>query len=423
MKPTKINALLPVLLLFIANPFLASSQSLTLEECQDLARKNYPLINQLELIQLARDYSLENAGKGNLPQLNISGQATYQSDVTGLPIDIPNVVIEPLAKDQYKVYGEISQSLTDATMIKNQKELIAANSETQAQQLEVQLYQVKERVNQLFFGMLLIDQQVVQIELLKKDIQLGINRTTAAVENGTSLRSAVDILKAELLNVDQKNIELLATKKGYADMMSLFIGRPISSETEMVQPENKAIVQEINRPELALYQSQKQSLLIQNELISNRSIPKINLFLQGGYGRPALNFLSNDFELYYLGGVRMNWNISNFYTSKREKELLDVNAATIDLQLETFLLNTHITLSQKQQEINKYTKLMQTDREIVDLRESVKASASAQLEYGTLTSNDYLTYVNAADQAHQNLILHQVQLLMAQYSYQITSGN
>lgn len=206
-------------------------------------------------------------------------------------------------------------------------------------------------------------------------------------------------------------------------MMALFIGQTISPETKIIQPVNEAIVRDINRPELALYQSQKQSLLIQNELISNRSIPKINLFLQGGYGRPALNFLSNDFELYYLGGVRMNWNISNFYTSKREREILDVNAAYIDLQQETFLLNTTITLSQKQQDINKYIKLMQTDKEIVALRESVKASAGAQLEYGTLTSNDYLTYVNAADQANQNFILHQVQLLMAQYSFQLTSGN
>lgn len=423
MKSSNICVLLLSLLLLMANPFLANSQSLTLEQCQDLARQNYPLINQLELIQLSRDYSVENAGKGNLPQINTNGQATYQSDVTGLPIDIPNVVIKPIAKDQYKVYGEISQSLTDAATIKNQKELIQANSETQAQQLEVQLYQIKERINQIFFGMILIDQQVAQTELLKKDIQIGIKQTNAAVENGTSLRSSVDVLRAELLNVNQKSIELQATKNGYADMMSLFIGQPISPETLITQPKNKAMVQEINRPELALYQSQKQSLLIQNELISNRSIPRVSLFLQGGYGRPALNFLSNNFDLYYLGGVRMNWNISNFYTSKREKEILDVNAASIDLQQETFLLNTNIMLSQKQQDINKYIKLMLTDKKIIDLRESVKASASAQLEYGTLTSNDYLTYINAADKANQNLILHQVQLLMAQYSYQLTSGN
>ncbi|MEP1087826.1 MAG: TolC family protein [Algoriphagus sp.] len=426
MKTMKLSIITPIsliLLLSIASLSQVKSQTLTLEQCQELALENYPLINQLELIQLSSDYSIENAGKGNLPQLSVSGQATYQSDVTGLPIDIPNVVIQPLAKDQYKVYGEISQSLTDGPMIKNQKALIQANSETQAKQLEVQLYQVKERINQLFFGMMLIDQQVLQTDLLKKDIQTGIKKTSAAVENGTALRSAVDVLKAELLRVDQKSIELQYTRNGYAEMLSLFIGQPISSQTTLIRPAPKPMVQEINRPELAFYQSQKQSLVIQNQLISNRSIPKINLFVQGGYGRPGLNFLSNDFELFYLGGVRLNWNISSFYTSRRERELLDLSSTSIDLLQETFLLNTTITLSQKQQDINKYIRLMQTDQEIVMLRESVKNSASAQLEYGTLTSNDYLTYVNAADQANQDLILHKVQLLMAQYSYQLTSGN
>ncbi|MEP0713301.1 TolC family protein [Algoriphagus sp.] len=423
MKLSIITPISLILLLSIASLSQVKSQTLTLEQCQELALENYPLINQLELIQLSSDYSIENAGKGNLPQLSVSGQATYQSDVTGLPIDIPNVVIQPLAKDQYKVYGEISQSLTDGPMIKNQKALIQANSETQAKQLEVQLYQVKERINQLFFGMMLIDQQVLQTDLLKKDIQTGIKKTSAAVENGTALRSAVDVLKAELLRVDQKSIELQYTRNGYAEMLSLFIGQPISSQTTLIRPAPKPMVQEINRPELAFYQSQKQSLVIQNQLISNRSIPKINLFVQGGYGRPGLNFLSNDFELFYLGGVRLNWNISSFYTSRRERELLDLSSTSIDLLQETFLLNTTITLSQKQQDINKYIRLMQTDQEIVMLRESVKNSASAQLEYGTLTSNDYLTYVNAADQANQDLILHKVQLLMAQYSYQLTSGN
>jgi outer membrane protein TolC len=164
-------------------------------------------------------------------------------------------------------------------------------------------------------------------------------------------------------------------------------------------------------------------MMIQQEMISTKNIPQLNLFAQGGYGRPALNFLSNNFDLYYIGGLRLNWNISRFYTSSREKELLNVNQRAVDLQEETFLLNTKITLTQQQSEIAKYLKLMQTDREIITLRERVQVSASSQLEYGTITSNDFLTYINAADQARQNLALHQIQLLLAQSNYQITSGN
>jgi outer membrane protein TolC len=201
------------------------------------------------------------------------------------------------------------------------------------------------------------------------------------------------------------------------------IGQELTSSASLQTPSISELSQEINRPELGLFASQKRSMMIQQEMISTKNIPQLNLFAQGGYGRPALNFLSNNFDLYYIGGLRLNWNISRFYTSSREKELLNVNQRAVDLQEETFLLNTKITLTQQQSEIAKYLKLMQTDREIITLRERVQVSASSQLEYGTITSNDFLTYINAADQARQNLALHQIQLLLAQSNYQITSGN
>ncbi|REG86396.1 TolC family protein [Algoriphagus antarcticus] len=423
MKTSNLNVLLLSLLLFIANPFLANSQTLTLEQCQDLARQNYPLINQLELINLSRDFSVENAGKRNLPQINLGGQATYQSDVTGFPIDIPNLEIQPIAKDQYKLFAEVSQPLTSTSGVKTQKQLAEANAMTQAQQLQVELYQLKGRVNQVYFGVLLLDKQLQQNEIRQNDIQAGISQTKAAIENGTALQSSLDILQAELLNADQQRIELAANQQGFTQMLGLLIGQEISSAVSLQIPILPALSQEINRPELGLFASQKGSILLQQELISSKNIPQLNLFFQGGYGRPALNFLSNDFDLYYLGGLRFNWNISRYYTSSREKELLNLNLVAIVLQEETFRLNTKIALTQQETEIAKYLKLMQTDKEIITLRERVQASASSQLEYGTITSNDFLTYINAADQARQNLALHQIQLLLAQSNYQITSGN
>ncbi len=409
--------------LWLLNPLLGEGQTLTLEKCYDLAKANYPQINQLELINLSRDFSVENAGKGNLPQINLGGQATYQSDVTGFPIDIPNLVVQPIAKDQYKLFAEVSQPLTSTSGVKNQKQLAEANAMTQAQQLEVELYQLKGRVNQVFFGILLLDKQVLQNEIRQKDINAGISKTKAAIENGTALQSSLDILQAELLNAAQQRIELSANQQGFAQMLGLLIGQELSSSLSLQLPSITELSQEINRPELGLFKSQKRTMMIQQEMISTKNIPQLNLFAQGGYGRPALNFLSNNFDLYYIGGLRLNWNISRFYTSSREKELLNVNQRAIDLQEETFLLNTKIALTQQQSEIAKYLKLMQTDRQIITLRERVQASASSQLEYGTITSNDFLTYINAADQARQNLALHQIQLLLAQSNYQITSGN
>jgi outer membrane protein TolC len=408
---------------WLLNPLLGEGQTLTLEQCYDLAKANYPQINQLELINLSRDFSVENAGKGNLPQINLAGQATYQSDVTGFPIDIPNLVVQPIAKDQYKLFAEVSQPLTSTSGVKNQKQLAEANAMTQAQQLEVELYQLKGRVNQVYFGILLLDKQLLQNEIRQKDIQAGISKTKAAIENGTALQSSLDILQAELLNAAQQRIELSANQQGFGQMLGLLIGQELTSSPSLQLPSIPELSQEINRPELGLFKSQKRAMIIQQEMISTKNIPQLNLFAQGGYGRPALNFLSNNFDLYYIGGLRLNWNISRFYTSSREKELLNVNQRAIDLQEETFLLNTKIALTQQQSEIAKYLKLMQTDRQIITLRERVQASASSQLEYGTITSNDFLTYINAADQARQNLALHQIQLLLAQSNFQITSGN
>lgn len=408
---------------WLLNPLLGTGQTLTLEQCYELAKANYPQINQLELIYLSRDFSVENAGKGNLPQINLGGQATYQSDVTGFPIDIPNLVIQPIAKDQYKLFAEVSQPLTSTSGIKAQKQLADANAMTQAQQLEVELYQLKSRVNQVYFGILLLDKQLQQNEIRQKDIKAGINKTEAAIANGIALQSSLDILQAELLNAAQQSIELNANQQGFSQMLGLLIGQELTNAAILQTPSIPSLLQEINRPELGLFKSQKRSMMIQQEIISAKNIPQLNLFAQGGYGRPALNFLSNNFDLYYIGGLRLNWNISRFYTSSREKELLNVSQRAVDLLEETFLLNTKIALTQHQSEIAKYLQLMQSDKEIITLRERVQASASSQLEYGTITSNDLLTYINAADQARQNLALHQIQLLLAQSNYQITSGN
>lgn len=412
-----------LLLLFAIVPTLSQTQQLSLEECQALARENYPKILQLDLIQQSRDFSLENAGKGNLPQIIINGQATYQSDVTQIPVEMPGTDIEVLSKDQYKVFGEISQPLTDMAIIKSQKKAIEIQSETKNNQLEVELYQLKERINQLYFGILLLEQQEEQVNLLKKDIETGIKQVSAAIENGVALPSELDYFKAEMLNADQKSIELASQRSGMIQMLELFINQSISKDTNFEVPAILNLSDQITRPELALFQNQKESILIQKDLISNKNTPRLNLFLQGGYGRPALNMLNNDFDFYYLGGLRVNWSISRYYTSNKEKSLLDIQTSTVELQQETFLLNTQATLTRQKEEINKYDLLMASDQQIIDLREKVKSSALSQFEYGTLTGNDFMTYVNAVDQARQNLVLHKMQYLFAQHTYQYTLGN
>ena len=412
-------------LLFILSHFTQgqSGKILTIEECYSLAKENYPLIKQMAIIEKTKEYSVENASKGYLPQLFINGQATYQSAVTEVPTAVPAFSMPPISKDQYKIYGEINQSLTDPFLISQQKNLAKATEEKEMQKYEVELYKLKERINQIYFGILLIDGQIAQTELLKKDIQTGINKTDAAIANGIALKSNANQLKAELLKAEQRIIELVSMKKGYTGMLSLFIKQPVNESTSFQKPVSQTVSVSINRPELKLYDIQKKSFDIQNKLNNSRNIPKLGLFFQGGYGRPALNFLNDNFEWFYVGGIRLNWNIGGFYTRSNEKQQVILNQNTLDIQKEIFIFNTNLALSQQGEEIAKYQNLTTTDTEIINLRQSITTTAKSQLENGTITTNDYITFLNAEDQARQNLVLHEIQLLMAQYNFQTTSGN
>lgn len=411
-------------LFLLENSLFSQTKTLSIIDCYKLAETNYPLTKQRDLIAKTKEYSVDNVSKGILPQINVSGQGTYQSDVTEIPIKIPGIKIESVPKDQYKLYGEISQPLTDLVTIKDQKEFQNANSAIQDQNLTIELYKLRDKVNQLFFGALLIDEQNTQNEILKKDIQSGIDRITAAIQNGVEYKSSMDKLKAELLRANQRSIELQASRKAYTDMLSLIINQNIDENIRLEKPATPSLTNSVNRPELFVFDFQKKANEIQRRFITAKNMPRVNLFFQGGLGQPSpVNMLSNELSSYYITGIRLNWNITGFYTFKKERQLNSINVQMIDAQKETFLFNINLTLKQQNAEIEKLSQLLKTDDEIVSLRESVKKTASIQLENGVITSNDYLKEINAEDQARQNRLLHQVQLLMAQYNYQNTSGN
>ncbi len=410
-----------LLLLLLLCAGVTRAQSLTIEECYALAAQNYPLVKQRELITKSNEYTLQNLSKGYLPQLSIIGQATYQSEVTQVPIDAP--LIPTLSKDQYKLYAEVNQTLFDGGVLKQQKRTQESNTVVEQQKLEVELYKIKDKINQLFFGILLVDEQIKQTTLLKDDITLGLKKTEAAIANGTAFKSSADILKAELLNADQRTTELKAARTAYADMLGLFVNRPLTPDINLEKPKSLVVAQEINRPEITLYEYQNKTVDAQYKMITARSLPKLNFFVQGGYGRPALNMLSNEFESYYIGGLRLNWSLSGLYTIKKDKALLDLNRRNIEVQKETFLFNTNYTLKQQSADVNKYNELLTSDEQIVALRTNVKNTASVQLENGVINTNDYLREVNAEDEARQNKIVHEIQLLMAQYAQQTTTGN
>ena len=418
---------LKAILLMLLLPGLLSAQELTrlgLQQAYDLAKKNYPVVKQKDLIKRTADISIENLQKGFLPQINLNGQASYQSEVTEVLVKVPGFTSEPLSKDQYKLVADLNQLIYDGGTTKEQKMLQELNASVEDQKVEVELYKLKERINQVFLGILFLDEQLRQVELVKADIQTGIKRVEAQVQNGLAFKSSLNMLKAELLKADQRAIETGSSKKGYIDALALFLGQPLSENIQLEKPNMIAVSvnDEIVRPEVKLYNEQSKLIDHQERLITSKNLPKASLFAQGGYGRPALNMLKNEFDFYYLGGVRFNWSLGGLYTKKREREQVEVNKKMVDIQKETFLLNTNTQLTQEYSEIDKLQKLIASDNEIIELRKSVTDAAKAQLENGVITASDYLEEVNAEDQARQALITHQLQLLQAQINYQTISG-
>ncbi|MEO8764317.1 MAG: TolC family protein [Ginsengibacter sp.] len=396
---------------------------LTIEDCYKLAQKNYPLVKQKELIAKTREYSLENASKDYLPQISFNGQATYQSDVTEIPIKIPNTTIPGISKDQYKIYTEIDQIISDGGVLKTQKQSIEVSATVEDQKLEVELYGLKERINQLFFGILLANEQDTLTEILKKDIQNGLAKIKAAIANGTALKTSADVLQAELLKVNQHTIELEATRNAFFKMLSQFIDQPVDENSVLEKPAQISVSPNITRPELSLFEKEQKMIDTQTKLLKAKIQPKIGLFLQAGYGRPALNMLKNDFTGYYIGGIRASWPLSNFYTNKKDKALLENNRKSIGIQKETFLFNVSNILQRQKEDVFKLRELVRSDDEIIVLRNRIKTTATAQLEFGVINSSDYLREVNAEAEAKQNQSMHRIQLLMAQYDQQTTSGN
>lgn len=414
-------------LLWLLLPLQAAAQDgpvLTLETAWEEAVQQFPLTRQRALISRTASLSIENLSRGYLPQLSLSGQASYQSEVTRVSIPLPGVNIDPLSRDQYRAVLDVNQLLYDGGAIRQQQQLQRVQAAAEEEKIEVQYQQLKERIRQLYLGVLLLDEQMKQLALVQQDLQAGISRVEAQVQYGTAFRSALATLQAEYLHTEQRMVELRTGRTALLDMLGLFLNRTLSNDTRFVQPavETPPPQPVIERSELRLLRLQDSVLQLQSGLIDVRNRPRVSLFVQGGYGRPGLNMLKNAFDPYYIAGVRFNWSLSGWYTSRREKEILRMNRQALGLQAENFLLQTNVQLKQQQAEINKYRALVATDDRIIALRTQVKLAAQAQLEQGVITAADYIREVNAEDQARLSKILHQLQLLQAQLNYQTITG-
>ncbi|MCK9311264.1 MAG: TolC family protein [Bacteroidales bacterium] len=399
----------------------------TIDQCQEKARQNYPQIKQFGLIEKSLEFNLSNAGKAYLPQVSFTAKATYQSDAISLdvPIGLQTLSIHQ-SKDQYQAVLDVNQTLWDGGTTSIQKKVHRDNASIESQKLEVDLYAIKDRVNQLYFGCLLIDEQLLQNAVLNTELQTNYDKVASYMRNGVANQADLDAVRLEQLNNGQRRTELLAARKSYREMLSAMMGVALTDESSLEKPSIPMEVFDetmLKRPEVGLFDRQLSLIDHQTDMVKSGTQPKVGLFVQGGYGRPGLNMLQNDFSPFYIGGVRLSWNISGFYTQKNNLNNLRINKEMVSNQKETFLFNNSLKIKQQNNELDMMRQLLQDDEEIIRLHVNLKKASEAKVENGVQSVTDLLREVNAESMAIQQKSLHEMQLLLDIYNLKYSTNN
>jgi outer membrane protein TolC len=397
-----------------------AQQSLILEDCYALANKNYPIAKQIGLLQQKSDYEVEALKTGKLPKIDLVAQGSYQNQVT----TIPNPILEPLNKDQYRANFDVNQLIYNGGLIDANTKLKEAQTKTQQQQVEVNLYQIKTRINQLFFSILLLQERKELLISKQNQLVSKIKEVTSGIKFGAILPASEKVLEAENLKIKQQLSEIQFDKKRLFENLSSLIFTTVPEMTTLEKP--IVITDETsqnNRPELKYFELQNQQIEASKTVISKNNLPKINAFGIAGYGNPGLNMVDNSYQPIFMVGLRANWNVFDWNKSKAEKDALTVSADIVATEKETFLLNNTLQLQEMDNEIKKSEEIIKTDTEIIGLREYVEKSANSQLKNGVITTSEYLVEFTNLYEARTNQKLHEIQLALAKANYQVSKGN
>lgn len=401
--------------------FAVGQQKITLEECYALANKNYPLAQQGNLLQEKNTLETEALQKGKLPKIDLNAQATYQSEVTQIPVAMPNVT--PLNKDQYRATLDANQLLYNGGLIDANAKIKEAQTKTQQQQVAVNLYQLKTKINQLYFTALLLQEQKAILVNKQEELLSKIKEVKTGVQFGAILPASEKILEAENLKIKQQLTEIQFNKKRIIENLAALTVSPIEENVILANPNNSVdFTATTNRPELQLFDLQNEQIELSKRVIFKNQLPKVNAFAQAGYGNPGLNMLDNSFQPFYIMGVKANWNVFDWNKAKTDKEALSISKNIVQTEKETFLLQTQMQVQEMENEIQKLEAMITTDAEIIALRESVLQASAAQMKNGVITSSEYVTELTRLYEAKTNLKTHQLQLGLAKVNYQVIKG-
>ncbi len=404
--------------------FAQQIQSLNLDSCIVKARQNYPLIKQYDLISKSLDYTVANANKAYLPQISVTGIGAYI--FKGIPSpSIPGQESTEKEKLQFIGIGQLNQTLWDGGATHSQKDIATASAEVDKAGIEVSFYNIRERVNQLFFGILVIDEQLKQLDIVTENLVRNFNNVKLSKDNGLAYQSDVDEVKAEILNIEQKKIGFNYTRQGYVEMLSFMIGEAIPAS---VQPEKPIIVESYtslvnNRAELKMYANQ---LKLEESKFGDTKVnnmPKIGLLGAGILIGPGISFATDKINSLALAGLSLSWNTGGIYRSGNNKHLNQIQLDRINNQKETFLFTNNLQLKQAASDIEMKKAILGKDDEIVSLKKNIKNSYQLKYDNGMCSMNDLINAINKESEAQSNQALHDVELLMSQYNYKTISGN
>jgi len=417
--------------IFIFCSICLTAQGQTLEECWQAAEKNYPLIRQYDLIEKTTALTVANIQKGWLPQVSAQAQATYQSDVTAWPDEMKTMMtgmgidMKGLKKDQYRVGIDVQQTVYDGGAISSQKQIARSQGKVQEAQTEVNLYAVRRRVNELYFSLLMLEEQM----LLNRDLQelLAGNerKLQAMVKGGTAAESDWQNVRAERLNVVQQATSLESQKRMLTALLSTFCGMEVKSvrkpEGITTQLQNTG-----QRPEMQLFDAQLRLADAQEKGLNSALMPRLGVFAQGYYGYPGLNMfedmMRHRWSLNGVIGARLTWNIGALYTRKNDKAKLQLQREVTESNREVFLFNNRLEQIQQQEEIARYRKLMADDEEIITLRSAVRKAAESKLAHGIIDVNDLLREINQENAARVQQSMHEIEMLKEIYDNKFTTN-
>lgn len=390
---------------------LQAEAQITLEECLRLASDNYPQIKEQELIDACEGYDLKNAALAWAPQLSVSAKATWQSDVVEMPVSIQGMSFD-IPHDQYGVTADLTQQLWDGGATAAKGRQIKAGAEVKRKQQAVNMYSIRSKVQSVYLGIILIDKQLSLNEVLMANLGRSLEEVKALAESGMAAKSDMDQLRVSLLSCEQQKAGLQTDRMAYLRMLGLLTGKDMTGE-ELVEPRPAAdVAMEITRPELNLFDAQAKQVRAQKKQLNTAFMPRLNLNVQAGYGRPGLNMLSGAFDPYLIAGFRLQWNFGSLYTLKNDRRKADMEIRKVDISRESFLLNTSVEAVQKQGKVDKDLDILEKDEEIIELRRSIRETGEQQYKEGVLKMNDYLSLLDGEFNARLNYNLHNVQYLM-----------